>query len=223
MNKLIALCGIDGTGKSTQAALLQERLQAGGYSTEVLWCRWDPLLARPAVRLLDRLSRLSSSSRPSASAEQGDHRRALKQRLLSSPLLRKLWTGVMVLDYGLQVAPRLRRARLSSQIVIVDRYRHDVIIDLSAGGVLASTPRILRWLLPPPDVVVVLDVAEDIALARKPDSLDLTYLRDRRRLYRELALDPAAILIDASEPADAVSDVVFGAIDSQFEIARRHT
>ena len=129
----------------------------------------------------------------------------------------------MVLDYGLQVAPRLRRARLSSQIVIVDRYRHDVIIDLSAGGVLASTPRILRWLLPPPDVVVVLDVAEDIALARKPDSLDLTYLRDRRRLYRELALDPAAILIDASEPADAVSDVVFGAIDSQFEIARRHT
>jgi thymidylate kinase len=233
VSKVIALCGIDGTGKSTQASLLQERLQAGGRSTQVLWCRWDPLLARPAVRLLDRLSRRpGSASRSRAGSangqapgnvEHGDSRRALKRRLLAWAPLRKLWTGVMVLDYGLQVAPRLLRARRSAEVVIVDRYRHDVIIDLSAGGELLHTPLVLRWLLPAPDVLVVLDVDEDTALARKPDSPDLTYLRDRRRLYRELALDPSAILIDASEPTDVVSDAVFGAIDSRLEIARRRT
>jgi thymidylate kinase len=232
VSKVIALCGIDGTGKSTQASLLQERLTAGGCSAEVLWCRWDPLLARPAIGLLDRLSRSdavvgrldgSSNGQPRSSIEQGDSRRALKRRLLSLAPVRKLWTGVMVLDYGLQVAPRLMRARRSAEIVIVDRYRDDVIVDLSAGGELGGTPRLLRWLLPAPDVLVVLDVDEDTALARKPDSPDLTYLKDRRRLYRELALDPSAILIDASEPTDAVSDAIFGAIDSRLEIARRRT
>jgi|ERR1700735_180471 len=214
MRELIALCGIDGTGKSTQASLLQERLRASGRSTEVLWCRWDPLLARPAVRLLDRLSgrERGEASVSGANDRIDDNRRALKRRLLSSPLVRRLWTGLMVLDYGLQVAPKVIRARRRSEVVIVDRYRHDVLIDLSAGGELKPTPRVLRWLLPDPDLIVVLDVDERVAFARKPDSPDLTYLEQRRRLYGQLAQGSTAILIDASDPTDVVSDSVFGAI-----------
>jgi thymidylate kinase len=214
MRELIALCGIDGTGKSTQASLLQHRLRASGRSTEVLWCRWDPLLARPAVRLLDRLSsrETGGASVSGANDRIDDNRRALKRRLLSSPLVRRLWTGLMVLDYGLQVAPKVIRARRRSEVVIVDRYRHDVLIDLSAGGELKPTPRVLRWLLPDPDLIVVLDVDERVAFARKPDSPDLTYLEQRRRLYGQLAQGSTAILIDASDPTDVVSDSVFGAI-----------
>jgi thymidylate kinase len=216
MRKLIALCGIDGTGKSTQAALLQDRLRTSGHSTEVLWCRWDPLLARPAVWLLDRLSRRGGTG-PAVSVSSGgsgDSRRALKRRLLSSRLVHRLWTATMVLDYGLQVAPKLLRARRESEVVIVDRYRYDVLIDLSAGGDLVTTPKVLRWLLPDPDLIVVLDVDEQVALARKPDSPDLTYLEQRRRLYRQLAHDSTAILIDASDSTDVVSESVFGAIAS---------
>jgi thymidylate kinase len=214
MSDLIALCGIDGTGKSTQASLLQDRLRASGRSAEVLWCRWDPLLARPAVRLLDRVSRRDKGrvAVSGSNGESDDSRRVLKRRLLSLPLLRRLWTGLMVLDYGLQVAPKLVRARRQAEVVIVDRYRHDVLIDLSAGGELLPTPRVLRWLLPDPDLIVVLDVDERVAFARKPDSPDLTYLEQRRRLYRQLAQGSTAILIDASEPTDVVSESVFGAI-----------
>jgi thymidylate kinase len=216
VSELIALCGIDGTGKSTQASLLQDRLRASGRSSEVLWCRWDPLLARPAIRLLDRLSG-GGAKAPAGSVSDGaggDSRRALKRRLLSSSLVRRLWTGLMVLDYGLQVAPKLMRARRSADVVIVDRYRHDVLIDLSAGGELVRAPKVLSWLLPEPDLILVLDVDEETALARKPDSLDLTYLRERRRLYGELALSPTAVLIDASESTEAVSEAVARAISS---------
>jgi len=119
----------------------------------------------------------------------------------------------MVLDYGLQVAPRLTMALRSAEIVIVDRYRHDVIIDLSAGGDLAIAPRALRWLLPEPDLIIVLDVAEEIALRRKPDTPDLTYLEQRRQLYRRLAEGmPAAVLIDATDPPDVVSEGIFQAM-----------
>jgi thymidylate kinase len=213
MPELIALCGIDGAGKSTQASLLKDRLRASGRSAEVLWCRWDPLLARPAVRLLDRLSRRGASE--TGVSEPGerndDSRRALRHRLLSLPVVRRLWTGLMVLDYGLQVAPKLVMARRRSEVVIVDRYRHDVLIDLSAGGELKPTPRVLRWLLPAPDLIVVLDVDERLAYARKPDSPDLTYLEQRRELYQQLAQGSAAILIDASESTNVVSELVFGA------------
>ena len=118
----------------------------------------------------------------------------------------------MVLDYGLQVAPKLIRARRLAEVVIVDRYRHDVLIDLSAGGELLPTPRVLRWLLPDPDLIVVLDVDEQVAFARKPDSPDLTYLEQRRGLYRQLARSSTAILIDASASTEAVSESVFDAI-----------
>lgn len=214
MGNLIALCGIDGTGKSTQAELLQDRFEASGRSTEVLWCRWDPVLARPAVRLLDCISRRQTgvTTVSKANGGSGDSRRALKLRLLSSPLIRRLWTGLMVLDYGLQVAPKLLRARREAEVVIVDRYRHDVLIDLSAGGELVPTPRVLRWLLPDPDLIVVLDVDEQVALARKPDSPDLTYLEQRRRLYHQLARGSTAILIDARETTDVVSESVFSAV-----------
>ncbi len=214
MGNLIALCGIDGTGKSTQAEILHDRFEAAGHTTEVLWCRWDPILARPAVRLLDRLSRRHTlvATVSNANGGSGDNRRALKRRLLSSPLIRRLWIGLMVLDYGLQAAPKLLRARREAEVVIVDRYRHDVLIDLSAGGELVATPRVLRWLLPDPDLIVVLDVDERVALARKPDSPDLTYLDQRRRLYHQLAHGSAAILIDASGPADVVGESVFRAI-----------
>jgi thymidylate kinase len=214
VGELVALCGIDGTGKSTQALLLRDRLRASDLSTEVLWCRWDPFLARPAIRLLDRLSGGSQKVASKSDRESGDSRRALKRRILSIPLIRRLWTGLMVLDYGLQVAPKLLKARRSADIVIVDRYRHDVLVDLSAGGELVEAPRILRCLLPDPDLVVVLDIAEETALARKPDSLDLTYLTERRRLYLELVSGPTAVLVDASESTDAVSESVFEAVSS---------
>jgi thymidylate kinase len=222
VRELVALCGIDGTGKSTQSELLQDRLLASGRSAAVLWCRWDPLLARPAVRLLDRLSRRGSQQSAgsgSSGRESDDGRRALKRRLLASPVVRWMWTTLMVLDYGLQVAPKLHRARRKAEVVIVDRYRHDVLIDLSAGGELAATPRLLRWLLPDPDLIVVLDVDEQVALARKPDSPDLVYLEQRRRLYRELAQAPTAVLLDASESTSDVSDSVFSVIATHLDPA----
>jgi thymidylate kinase len=216
MSELIALCGIDGTGKSTQAALLHARLTDLGHSTRVLWCRWNPFLARPAIRLLDRFSRDAPDGRSRSGSRTVDgtkRRRELRRRLLSSRIGRTLWTGLMVLDYGLQVAPRLTMALRSAEIVIVDRYRHDVIIDLSAGGDLAIAPRALRWLLPEPDLIIVLDVAEEIALGRKPDTPDLTYLEQRRALYRRLAEGmPTAVLIDATDPPDVVSEGIFQAM-----------
>ena len=204
--RLVALCGIDGVGKSTQAANLVAWAREGGLRADTLWCRWDPWLARPAISLLNRYSRGGTASGPGAS----DHsrRRGFKQRVLSIAPLRAAWRGLMVLDYGIRTSVRVRRARRRVDLLILDRYWHDVIVDLSAGGEMAKPPRLLTLLLPKPDLVLVLELPEEEAIVRQPDALDLTHLRQRRRLYGVIATQPDAALVDASGSQDAVSEAV---------------
>ena len=104
----------------------------------------------------------------------------------------------MVLDYGIRTSLRVRQARRRLDLLVLDRYWHDVIVDLSAGGEMAKPPRLLTLLLPRPDLVLVLELPEEEAIVRQPDALDLTHLRQRRRLYGMVANQPDAALVDAS-------------------------
>jgi hypothetical protein len=203
--QLVALCGIDGVGKSTQAANLVAWARERGLKADTLWCRWDPWLARPAIRLLDRYA-----SRGTAEAGAGEHtrRRGFKRRVLSVAPLRAAWRSLMVLDYGIRTGVRVRRARRRLDLLVLDRYWHDVIVDLSAGGEMAKPPRLLTLLLPRPGLVLVLELPEEQALVRQPDSIDLTHLRERRRLYGVVATRPDAALVDASGTQTAVSEAV---------------
>jgi thymidylate kinase len=204
--RLVALCGIDGVGKSTQAANLVAWARERGLEADTLWCRWDPVLARPAIRLLNRYSGGGTSD----GGDKGDHarRRGLKKRVLSIAPLRAAWRGVMVLDYGIRTSFRVRRARRRLDLLVLDRYWHDVIVDLSAGGEMVKPPRLLTLLLPRPDLVIVLELPEEEAIVRQPDALDLTHLRQRRRLYDVLARQPGAALVDASGSETAVGEAV---------------
>jgi thymidylate kinase len=205
--RLVALCGIDGVGKSTQAENLVSWARDHGLRADVLWCRWDPLLARPAIRLLNRYSG-GGSPNGGESAGAHDRRRGFKRRVLSVGPLRAAWRSLMVIDYGLRTSVRVRRARRRLDLLVLDRYWHDVIVDLSAGGEMARPPRLLTLLLPRPDRVVVLELPEEEAIVRQPDALDLTHLRQRRELYGVVARQPDAALVDASGTEEAVSEAV---------------
>ena len=212
--RLVVLSGIDGAGKSTQAARLRDWGHGHGLAVEVVWGRWDPLLAKPLVRLLDRATG-SRHVRAPGEAERTDankRRRRVRERVLGFAPLRAGWRALMVIDYGLRLAPAVRRARAQADLVVLDRYWPDVVVDQSAGGGLADPPAFLRRLLPAPDAVAVLDLPETSAMAREPESPDLVYLRDRRRLYRELAARGDAMLIDGAQPAERVTDALIGGL-----------
>ena len=56
-SSLVVLSGLDGSGKSTQTALLAERLGADGIPAAVLWNRWKPFLSAGVIRLAKRYLR----------------------------------------------------------------------------------------------------------------------------------------------------------------------
>ena len=187
----LVLSGVDGAGKSTQIEKLTRAFESRGERVETLWCRWDPLLAKPAVKLLGAMLAAQAEAGARAGAEArtpvAGRRRAIRAKLLRNPAVALLWRAMMVLDYGVRLAPAVRKARRRSDVVLLDRYWQDVMVDYSYGGDLQDPPRLLRRLLPDPDGMVILDVPEDVALERKTDTPDRAYLTERRRLYREVA------------------------------------
>ena len=194
---LVVLSGVDGAGKSTQIALLRDHLAGRGMTVATLWCRWDPLLAKPAVALLGLLARLRRPRRAGA-APAADVRRSIRARILRHRAAWLAWRALMVVDYGMRLAPAVRRARRLNDVVLLDRYWHDVMVDFSFGGPLHEPPALLLRLLPEAQGIVILDRARGgRARTRRRDSRR-AYLSERRRLYREAAERYDAVIVDAA-------------------------
>ncbi|RLG16008.1 hypothetical protein DRN63_04720, partial [Nanoarchaeota archaeon] len=47
MWKIIAICGIDGSGKTTQIRLLKKYLRRKGFRAKCVWFRWTAFLSYP--------------------------------------------------------------------------------------------------------------------------------------------------------------------------------
>ena len=119
----------------------------------------------------------------------------------------------MVVDYGMRLAPAVRRARRVNDVVLLDRYWHDVMVDFSFGGPLHEPPVLLRWLLPEAQGIVILDVPEAVALDRKTETPDVRYLSERRRLYRETAKRYDAVILNAAPASAEVFRTLSAAVD----------
>jgi glycosyltransferase involved in cell wall biosynthesis/thymidylate kinase len=205
---LIVLSGVDGAGKSTQIRLLRDHLEARGLTVATLWCRWDPLLAKPAIALLGLLTRSRRPGRVRA-ARRPDVRRSIRARILRHRPAWLAWRALMVVDYGMRLAPSVRRARRANDVLLLDRYWHDVMVDFSFGGPLHEPPALLRRLLPQAQGLVILDVPEAVALERKAETADVRYLR----LYREAAERYDAVIVDAAPASAEVFRRLSAAVD----------
>ena len=152
--KLIALTGVDGAGKSTQVARLAAHLRVRGLTVETVWCRSGtaPWRSRPW--------RCSASWRGSRrrSASEADARRTVRAGILGRRPAWLAWRALIVVDYGPRLSLRVRHARRASDVLLLDRYWHDVMVDYSFGRALSDPPPLLAALLPRPDGIVILDV-----------------------------------------------------------------
>lgn len=196
----IVIEGGDETGKSTQASLLAKRVRARG---------------REVVETFE----------PGAT-RLGTHVRAL---LLDgdapvAPLTEAL---LLCADRAQHLAEVVRPALERGAVVISDRYTPsslayqgvarrlgvptiEAINDLATGGLEA-------------DVVVVLDVPEHVAAARRPGSPDrleregAEFHEIVRDAYRKLAVDRGWDVIDGTAPPDAVAEQVWAVVSRAIE------
>ncbi|MGA7342876.1 MAG: hypothetical protein WBE72_06290 [Terracidiphilus sp.] len=109
------------------------------------------------------------------------------------------------LGYWFRVRPLLAR----SQLVVFDRYYHDLPIDARRfryGGP-RWLARLIARLIPLPDLMLVLDAPPDLLQARKQEVTAEESVR-QSEAYRAVALSDSvrgrAVLVDASQPLEQV-------------------
>lgn len=171
---IICFNGVDGSGKSSQARRLVERLSQAGYPAVYVWCGGESSLTRPLTRLAQqalggpqlwggpqsragqavarlgrRLSGASAAAEAPAPATIGAQYRgylSTTRRLFRRPLVRGAWLNVALAEHAAEIWRATLPALLGRRIVICDRYIYDTILGVAvlAGGDAAKLPRLLR-------------------------------------------------------------------------------
>lgn len=198
---IIAVSGVDGSGKSTFVEALRRGLQDEhpGLSVATLWLRFDPRASsRPEGR--------APSARPRVvSTLDARHRGSALKRLALRAGARHVWTRLATTLYRRQLSHQLAALR-GVDLVLVDRFVLDFAADLVGAGVLTAgeVPAVLRQ-LPAADLGLVLTVPAEVLLERRDAAESPERLLERASLYEDLARRLGLKLIDARDTAAAVA------------------
>jgi len=212
---LITISGVDGCGKSTQIAMLDDALRRRGGRGRVLWYR--PGYSRE----LDAIRRAVRRAAPSALPKAGPN--ADRTRVFAKPGVTVGWTAVAAVDMLVQYGIKLRAAVHRDDYVICDRYLADAMLDLEArlpghAGGLQAAHRLFGPLCPTPDISLLITLSTDEMWRRAeakeepfPDPPDVRMARYRR--YQAMADSGAFVVIDGEGSPQAVHSRLLEAVD----------
>jgi dTMP kinase len=211
---LICIIGIDGSGKTTLAKHLVQEMLDRGRKSQYVWGGFCPtLLLRPLLWL---------AKRSIYREDRHSHVSAQKGPILKNKMVSTIYHHVVLADYVLQMLTRVGVPLLLGQTVVCDRYLHDTvantafILDYTDDKML----HLLKWmrhLIPRPDILLLADLPEHVAYARKDDVLSITFLSERRKRYLQIAEANDLTILDACQSADALAQSVMAEFISTLE------
>lgn len=191
---IIALMGVDGSGKTTLSYLLKNLLEKKNKKVLVVKV-FDYLILRYFLKVIKVLvnKKLKAHGFP---AEK------------NKKLVFKLWPLVAYFDNLLFYLIKIWPLKFKYDYVICDRYFYDMAVSYSYLGF--ST----KWLynlyiriIPEPKYAFILDVNPEIAF-RRAKEFDLNYFIEQRELYLDLVRRKNFQLIDASPSPEQISDII---------------
>lgn len=209
--RVIALSGIDGSGKSFQACALAETLERLGCPAAVTWAplaneAWLDRLARPVKRVL----RMVPGLRPPTEVEDPGRREAgsnpgriLRRR---SRRLTSAWATIVAVANGWSLGRDVMRHAWAGRVVVADRYHLDSTVRMrflyDEDREFRLQRLIVAALSPTPRQAFFLDVDPATSLARKDDGWSLEELALQARLYREERVRFGAERLDGERPTE---------------------
>jgi thymidylate kinase len=207
---LVALSGIDGAGKSSQARWLADSLTALGVDVEVVW---NNLLGNQALKIL--------SAPPRALLRLGGHggeRMAqwddpapqvddLAGRDHPGSELRRAWSMIVTLANSLEQQIPATRSLARGRVVVFDRSPLDLAVRMQVlyRADVERQRRLIRMTAPRPDLAFLLDIPAQVSLTRKHDVWSPTQLVEQASLYRQLAAQFGVRLIDGQRRPDEIA------------------
>ncbi|MBU8923149.1 MAG: hypothetical protein KOO63_15125 [Bacteroidales bacterium] len=208
---ILTLSGLDGTGKSSQAEKLLNRLSSEGIKAGAIWNRWKPCLSLPLVKLARRSL---SQVKEARTADYANFTEAKKEKM-KSPARKKIWQTMVWSEYSFQVRFRLLTHGWPFRGMICDRYVYDTLVDMAVNFSVSPTEleslcvNPLLDLFPVPTQAILIDIDPETGARRKDDGTPVDYLSDRRQLYLEMARITGAIIIDGMKTIEEISEEIW--------------
>jgi len=214
---LIVVSGIDGSGKSTQATLLCERLRKEGWRADYVWARRVPVLTRlPAWLIKQLFLRERKKSDGDAYLSITPRRKAI----FKSRFYRFCWTRSLLCEYLLVTWFRIRLSHRGAHYIVVDRYLPDALVDFAsmAPDPVGELKRMRRsWMVrmfPTASILFLIDIPAEIGWQRKKDGTSLDYLADRQPLYVEFTRGcSSSFVLDGTRAVDEVGESIWRLFD----------
>ncbi|MFB6235796.1 MAG: dTMP kinase [Halopenitus sp.] len=185
---LIAIEGVDGSGKSTQAEALHAALNEEGYNVVTIQPMYELVDVLP-IDLEQYVSpRRSATGSPDESSKQ---ERASILMILASfvySLLSVLWIRIVY----------------RKTVVVCDRYFYQMFFD-----VLGMNARRLAAVFPPPDITIVLDIDINDSFDRLDQfdsQVQREYYEQVAEYYRSLSTPGSVEIVRAENSIDGIHE-----------------
>ncbi len=211
---VVAMIGVDGSGKSTAVATMRSWLGAEVDTMPIYFGTGDgrPSLLLWPLKLVMPMLQRSFQTKPKGSSHGNVSSRPPSLRYA---LLLTGWAMVVAREKRIKLLSA-RRAANRGLVVLADRYPQDEILGFNDGPLLTRLSRVpaaLRRLEArayalsrrlPPDLVIKLIVSPPTAKRREPN-MDLDVIRDRVASMERLAFPGARVVcVDAEQPLSVV-------------------
>lgn len=211
---VIALSGVDCSGKSTQRELLTQYLQERGYQVVGIWSR---LGYTPGITLLKDLggSLLGKKKRADKNPLMKSGQYPKRAEHINNPLRRWLWINLALIDLIWLFGIRFKTMKALGRTVICDRYLLDVAVDCRVNFPNNHIERsilfrLLKMVSVKPDLsfCFLIPAQESLLRGRKKNRSHwepVETLQNRYQGYKDMGEKSGVDLIDAMQPMESIA------------------
>jgi thymidylate kinase len=225
---LIALSGVDGSGKTVHAEALKAALDRCDIRARIVWSRGASSPLTDALIRTGKSLGVGTKHRPEGgssrattrltdgppSKDVADARIQRRAALWRRPVVRRLWPWALALDLWRLYIARVTWPLLRGKVVIADRYVADAQAEVAAyleeagEGSVPFALRLLERVSPKPALRFLLDVPPSVAVQRKGGQESEGFLEAQIAQYRRLAGGTGWHTLDTTRPQEAISSEV---------------
>ena len=197
---VIIFCGLDGSGKTTQAKKLLDYLESKNILSEYVWLRYPNFFSLPVAGFL-RLFGISGYPIPEEKKLNG------LKNLSTHNFLKKLWIWSLDNDFKFVCKKKISEPIRKGKILVLDRFVIDTVVELIINfdqiDMLKKLSEKFFKFIPDNSKILFLDIEPKISYERNHEE-DLETLEKKKVIYEKICKLSNISIINGTKSIESI-------------------